>query len=515
MLLRMRNWVAGLALLLASLSGFAQTSTITAQVIDSDAVAWQSINGFSAPYTITLMNTSTGKPVPQGNAFRADTGATVTVAYTGNMDGTGSLSVVLDNTSNITPMATQWQFKVCPAVSAGKCLTAMLPINGTQSLSAQLSALAVPPRLGGGVGNYAYIDGEVATVPNSSYYNIASQVLRCYGQSWSNCGNSSGSGTVSTVSVATANGVSGLVATPTSTPVITLTLGDINPSSIGSTTPAPAYFSILNLPAITGSSQCLQVNASGVVSGSGGPCANGGTTFASLTNGTNNQAAMVVGAGASLSAASTGSITATAMPWSGLTGVPSTTQVPVQMLTTGGTSGPATLISGILNIPQYTGGGGGGSNNFTVNGVALSSSATVNFLNSPLTNGLNLTFSNPSQGNVQIGFNGALTNAGLANPSMTINSQTCTLGGACNVPFTTNGSANSSQTGLNFAPSTVNAAGYTVTPVNSAGNTVRFEVTGSGGGGGGSSSSVTVFSPIVVQIGKTILLAANQPIVTE
>src|SRR3990167_2682989 len=41
-----------------------------------------------------------------------------------------------------------------------------------------------------------------------------------------------GSGTVTSVSVVTANGVSGSVATATTTPAITLTLGDITPSAV-------------------------------------------------------------------------------------------------------------------------------------------------------------------------------------------------------------------------------------------------------------------------------------------
>lgn len=44
----------------------------------------------------------------------------------------------------------------------------------------------------------------------------------------------SGNGTVTSVSVATANGVSGVVANPTTTPVITLTLGAITPTSVQS-----------------------------------------------------------------------------------------------------------------------------------------------------------------------------------------------------------------------------------------------------------------------------------------
>ncbi len=48
----------------------------------------------------------------------------------------------------------------------------------------------------------------------------------------------SSSGTVTSVSVVTANGVSGSVATDTTTPAITLVLGAITPSSIGSATTA-------------------------------------------------------------------------------------------------------------------------------------------------------------------------------------------------------------------------------------------------------------------------------------
>jgi len=47
--------------------------------------------------------------------------------------------------------------------------------------------------------------------------------------------NTKGSGSVTSVSVTTANGVSGVVATPTTTPAITLTLGAITPTSVAAT----------------------------------------------------------------------------------------------------------------------------------------------------------------------------------------------------------------------------------------------------------------------------------------
>ena len=55
---------------------------------------------------------------------------------------------------------------------------------------------------------------------------------------------------------------------------------------------------------VTGSTQCLHVDSSGVVSGTGGDCgvAGGGSAFNAITSGTNTTATMVVGTGATISA---------------------------------------------------------------------------------------------------------------------------------------------------------------------------------------------------------------------
>jgi hypothetical protein len=60
----------------------------------------------------------------------------------------------------------------------------------------------------------------------------------------STCGSGGGGGTVTAVSVATANGVSG-TSSGGATPALTLSLGAINPSSVGATTPHPATFTTL------------------------------------------------------------------------------------------------------------------------------------------------------------------------------------------------------------------------------------------------------------------------------
>src|ERR1700677_846014 len=74
--------------------------------------------------------------------------------------------------------------------------------------------------------NNPIVIGSLASDPSVGYggeiyYNTTSNVFRYYnGTVWANV--SSGSGTVTTVSVASANGFAGTVATPTSTPVITI-----------------------------------------------------------------------------------------------------------------------------------------------------------------------------------------------------------------------------------------------------------------------------------------------------
>lgn len=78
---------------------------------------------------------------------------------------------------------------------------------------------------GGGGGGGITIGAPITGTCPSGYniYNNAGVI---------GCQTDAGSGTVTSVSVATANGVSGTVANPTTTPAITLTLGAITPSSV-------------------------------------------------------------------------------------------------------------------------------------------------------------------------------------------------------------------------------------------------------------------------------------------
>ena len=101
-------------------------------------------------------------------------------------------------------------------------------------------------------------------------------------------------------------------------------------------------------------------------------------------------------------------------------------------------------------------GGGGGGATFQVNSTTLSSQSTVNFQNSPLTNGLTLTFSNPSAGNVQLGIVGfpALVNGQcLTNNGTALSWTSCAGGGS----VTTTGSPAQYQTSVFSGPTSITA----------------------------------------------------------
>jgi hypothetical protein len=89
------------------------------------------------------------------------------------------------------------------------------------------------PQTGGGSGGIASINGDTTAaqlITGGTGISVSTSggdtVITATG---------SGSGTVTSVSVTTANGVSGTVATATTTPAISLTLGAITPSSVAAT----------------------------------------------------------------------------------------------------------------------------------------------------------------------------------------------------------------------------------------------------------------------------------------
>ena len=156
--------------------------------------------------------------------------------------------LISTSATGITEVGTAANFKFKP--STGEFETTY--VTASAGLSGPLAASDITGTLGilhGGTGQTTSTEAFDALAPTTTTGDIivrngadnvrlvigsAGQVLTVSGgyPTWTTPGG--GSGTVTDVSVVTANGVSGSVATSTTTPAITLTLGAITPSSVAS-----------------------------------------------------------------------------------------------------------------------------------------------------------------------------------------------------------------------------------------------------------------------------------------
>lgn len=149
--------------------------------------------------------------------------------------------------------------------------------------------------------------------------------------------------------------------------------------------------------------------------------------------------------------------------------------------------------------------GATGLSTVQTNTVNNTSQTTLNLLNSAATNGITLTVTNTSAGNVQLGITGTLNNAGLTNSTVTVSGTVCTLGSSCTPPPGSITVANAGSTGttvntltkLTGAPSTAVILATTDT-------TGTIGITTSGAGTTGSANIQLLGSVSCVFDGATI-----------
>jgi len=193
-------------------------SVLTSTVItDGDGQTWN--NGI---WAATLIS-------PNGSPTVSGTPVAVT-SYHGAMSSVGAITATVTDTSSIDQAGAKWMFTLIPnaSVSPVQVLTAVT--GATPNLSTTLSA-GLLPRFFAGESAFGYRDAEViAPVLGASYFNVTDNCIhKLTINGWDAA--AAGTGSVTTVSVVTANGVSGSVAGASTTPAITLTLGAITPTS--------------------------------------------------------------------------------------------------------------------------------------------------------------------------------------------------------------------------------------------------------------------------------------------
>ena len=172
------------------ISAYAQNTTVTATVIDSDGTMW--ING---SWSITFTPNPSQPNIGMYNINGTPLSASV-LNQKGSIDGSGDLSVTVYQNGAITPVGSTWTITVCPN-AVTKCgiynfTTASL---SSLSITSPLTSIIPAPRFAPVSGTYGYNDAEAILQlrQGSTYWNVTTQLQECYGTSWGTCGGASGS----------------------------------------------------------------------------------------------------------------------------------------------------------------------------------------------------------------------------------------------------------------------------------------------------------------------------------
>lgn len=184
----MKKLLSLLGLLFLVAPALAQTTAVTATITDTDGTVWMNGSWQAQLYYQTPGQTPTINGVPLTPAQ---------LRLTGNLSSGGSFSATLSDNLIVKPTGSQWQFTICPQATYPCSTTTLLVTGASMSLSAPLSAIAMPPRLNPTPLNFAYGDVEVAQTGGigGAYYNSVLSQIRCWnGASWITCGGGGGGG---------------------------------------------------------------------------------------------------------------------------------------------------------------------------------------------------------------------------------------------------------------------------------------------------------------------------------
>lgn len=195
------KYVFFLSLLLGGYAS-AQTTPITAQIIDSDGIAW---NG--GTWSASLTNVRSGTIKRSNGALVTGTALTMS----GVLDGTGTFTGTLLDTTQLVPSGITWVFSICPKASFGCSTTSGITVAGTslQNLSSAINSQITAPRFPASPSAYGYVDTEISPTPSPGgfYFNTLTLQQRIWnGLVWANSA-TAGSGTVTSVTVSAPAGI--------------------------------------------------------------------------------------------------------------------------------------------------------------------------------------------------------------------------------------------------------------------------------------------------------------------
>lgn len=168
---------------------YAQTTALSAIVVDSDSTTWAngtwSIAWTPGPSSPNISAyTVSGTPLSQTVAFQ-----------NGTLNGSGTLAVTVYDSSLTTPTGSGYALTLCSNTSAPCSVYSLQTAGASQNISAALTASITAPRFKAVSGAYGYVDGEatVQIATGATYWNVTSSTSRCYtGSAWVLCSTGGG-----------------------------------------------------------------------------------------------------------------------------------------------------------------------------------------------------------------------------------------------------------------------------------------------------------------------------------
>jgi len=172
------------ALLLGSSVCVAQTTAVTATVVDSDSTVWA-----GASWTLSFIV----GPTQSNPAAYTIGGVSLDPAVssqTGLANGSGVITFTTYQSTSISPDRSSWNLQICPKASAPCAIYNFSTSTSTLNVSTGVNSVIIAPRFKAISGAYGYNDGEaiLQLIPGSTYWNVTTPTSRCYtGSAWGVC----------------------------------------------------------------------------------------------------------------------------------------------------------------------------------------------------------------------------------------------------------------------------------------------------------------------------------------
>ena len=235
---------------LLSAVGIAQTTSVSATIVDSDGTAWA-----NAAWTAQL--------VGNGTTF-TQSGTPVSSTYLfvhGNLNGSGVLSTTLADTSLMDQQA-QYVFTLTANTSSGMSYTIYTPVHSGLNFSTILNGGIQPPRFQAGPFAYGYADIEALPGKGASYFQFSCSCVRSY-SSQTNSWTGSGGGSSVTLTTTGTSGLSTLVGSTLNIPQYQ---GGLTLTTTGTSGAATLSSNTLNIPQYSAGTGTVTTFSAGTLS---------------------------------------------------------------------------------------------------------------------------------------------------------------------------------------------------------------------------------------------------------